>query len=74
VTDSDATTPQLRVLAGNPSATDLAAVTAVVSALVAEDQEQRMAEPSARSSWSLSQRPLRRELVPGPGAWNRGNL
>ena len=75
MTESDATAPELRVLAGNPSATDLAAVTAVVSALVAEDDGQRStATHSVRSAWSFSQRQLRREIVPGPGAWNRGKL
>ena len=75
MTDSDPTTPELRVLAGNPSATDLAAITAVASALVAEsDGHQTTAAHPVRTAWSFSQRQLRREIVPGPGAWNRGKL
>ncbi|MHA6667320.1 acyl-CoA carboxylase subunit epsilon [Homoserinimonas sp. A447] len=67
--------PQFRVLAGNPTPTEIAAVTAVLSALAEEGEGQRMsAEPAARSAWSLSQRQLRREIVPGPGAWNRQDL
>jgi hypothetical protein len=67
--------PLIRVIAGNPTPTELAAVTAVLAALAAEDDGQRMpAEPVVRSAWSASQRQLRREIVPGPGAWNRHDL
>jgi len=64
--------PDFRVLAGNPTPTELAAVTAVLSAMVEEADGRRMpvATP-ARNAWSLSQRALRRAIVPGPGAWNR---
>jgi hypothetical protein len=72
VTESGGGSPEIRVLAGNPTATELAAVTAVVSALVAENDGQQMATvPAVRSAWSFTQRQLRREMFPGPGAWNR---
>ena len=75
MTDSAEVAPQLRVLAGNPTATELAAVTAVLTALAAEDDGKRMpAAPAVRSAWSASQRQLRREIVPGPGAWTRQDL
>lgn len=64
--------PDIRVLAGNPTATELAAVTAVLSAMAAEEDGKRMSAVSpVRSAWSLSQRTLRRAIVPGPGSWNR---
>ena len=68
-------TPAFRVLSGNPTATELAAVTAVLTAMVEQADGQRMpvAMPS-RSAWSLSQRPLRSPIVPGDGAWTRRTL
>ena len=67
--------PVIRVIAGNPTPTELAAVTAVLTGLAAEDGGQRMpVEPAVRSAWSASQRQLRREIVPGPGVWHRPNL
>jgi hypothetical protein len=74
VTGAHDDAPQLRVLAGNPTATELAAVTAVVSALAAEHEGRRITVPQPRSAWSHSQRPLRREIAPGAGAWNRWQL
>lgn len=64
--------PEFTVLSGNPTATELAAVTAVLTAMVEQADGKRMpvAEPS-RSAWALSQRALRRPIVPGGGAWTR---
>jgi hypothetical protein len=69
VTDA---TPDFRVLSGNPTASELAAVTAVLTAMVEDSDGKRMpvADPS-RNAWSLSQRTLRRAIVPGAGAWTR---
>jgi hypothetical protein len=59
-----------RVVRGNPTPEELAAVTAVLSAAVEE-----LADDNARvsvtetSAWSRSQRSLRGPLVPGNGAW-----
>ncbi|MEX1078624.1 MAG: acyl-CoA carboxylase subunit epsilon [Homoserinimonas sp.] len=74
MTESDEHAPEVRVLAGNPTATELAAVTAVLTALAEDEDGQRMPVTSPpRSAWSLSQRQLRSEIVPGQGAWNRQN-
>ena len=70
---SDATLPaalDLRIIAGNPDAEELAAVTAVVSAVLEE-----LAENNERSAarypdaWQRSQRVLRSGVHAGPGAW-----
>jgi len=55
------------------SATEIAAVTAVLTAAVNEQasDESQQNEP-ARSAWELSLRQLRTPLTPGPGAWQRG--
>jgi hypothetical protein len=67
--------PAIRVLAGNPTPTELAAVTAVLSALAEEERDKRMpVAPAVRSGWSLSQRQLRSPIVPAPGAWVRRGL
>ena len=64
--------PEFTVLSGNPTATELAAVTAVLTAMVEQADGRRMpvAAPS-RNAWALSQRMLRRAIVPGNGAWTR---
>ena len=68
-TDDDA--PAFAVLAGNPTAAELAAVTAVITAMAEEVGNQRMPAAQARpGAWERSARRLRREIVPGPGAWN----
>jgi len=60
----------LRILAGNPDAEEVAAVTAVVSAVLEE-----LAENNERSivrhpdAWQRSQRSLRGAVHAGPGAW-----
>ena len=57
--------PLLRVVRGNPDDTELAVLTAVVSALAAAPVNTD--GPVARSRWGAPQ--LRRPLRPGPGAW-----
>jgi hypothetical protein len=62
---SDAERPLLRVVRGNPDDTDLAVLTAVVSAIAAAPV--RTDEPVAPSRWGAPQ--VRQPLRPGPGAW-----
>jgi hypothetical protein len=69
--------PMLSVVSGRPTAEEVAAVTAVVSAVLAARQRAAAAQaaaPTARSAWldraALTRRPLR----PGPGAWRRSGL
>ena len=64
----------IRVVAGSPSDSELAAVTAVLAALAAEeaaDAAARLAQPKVESAWSQSRRPLRQPLHAGPGQWGR---
>ncbi len=66
-------TPLLRVVRGNPSAEELAALVAVVAARASAAAD---AEPAARPLWG---RPVLRaaatsELTPGPGAWRASGL
>jgi len=64
-----------RVISGDPTPTELAAVTAVVLALVEEAQDEQYALEAAASArpgpsaWQRSQRAVRRPLRPGFGAW-----
>lgn len=58
--------PLLRVVSGNPSAEELAALTAVVSA--AGSGGEAPTEPR-RGRWNDPAAQARRPLRPGPGAW-----
>ena len=66
----DGPAPGLRIVGGNPSPEELAAVTAVLTAVLDElsVEEERLAE-SGPDAWQRSQRPIRTQLVPGSGAW-----
>ena len=66
--------PMLSVVSGQPTAEEVAAVTAVVTAVLAARQRAAAAQAAARtarSAWldraALTRTPLR----PGPGAWRR---
>ncbi|RKR73215.1 acyl-CoA carboxylase epsilon subunit [Frondihabitans australicus] len=65
--------PAIRVVSGDPSAEELAAVTAVLAALVAEEAARAAAvvTPHVQSAWSESRRALRQPITPGPGQWGR---
>jgi hypothetical protein len=68
--DGATTGLDIRILGGNPTAEEVAATTAVVSAvleeLVTEQGRLTLAGPSA---WARSQRPFRSPIAPGDGAW-----
>ncbi len=65
----DSSGPLLRVVRGNPSAQELAALVAVVAARASASGD---AEPPARPLWG---RPVvRPSLTPGPGAWRASGL
>lgn len=52
------------------TATEIAAVTAVITAAVHEHAvDNSVRTPHVRSAWNLSQRPIRRPLTPGAGTW-----
>ena len=69
--------PFLRVVHGNPTAEELAAVTVVLAAKVRTAAAAAAAARSAASSatgssaWSARSRLLREPVSPGPGGWKR---
>ena len=59
--------PLLRVVTGDPSDEELAALVAVVSALAGAAQP--LTGPARRPEWSARHRLVRQPLHHGPGAW-----
>ena len=62
--------PLFSVLGGNPSAEELAALTAVVMGLSADGGAPRSTPESARRTWNR-RRMLSLAPKPGPGSWRR---
>ena len=61
----------IRVISTNVTPEEIAAVTAVVRAALAESAEHAGGDETAPpSAWARNQRPMRTPLHPGPGAWN----
>ncbi|WP_168626408.1 acyl-CoA carboxylase subunit epsilon [Cryobacterium sp. BB307] len=60
--------PDIRLVRGNPTPEELAAVTAVLTAIAGE-LEGRQAPPVKRSPWENSQRPIRTPIVRGITSW-----
>jgi hypothetical protein len=60
---------EISIDAGNPSPTELAAVTAVLTASLAEREERSLSSGTRVSAWQRSQRAVRSPLTPGYGAW-----
>ncbi|RFA11073.1 hypothetical protein B7R54_03650 [Subtercola boreus] len=59
------------VTTGNATPAEIAAITAVISGLLAEEGEaRREEEPAGTTAWQRSQRSFRGQLDPGPGRWN----
>ncbi len=69
-TDEDSRRPLLRVVSGDPSAEDLAALVAVLSTRAAAAP----ADPAGRSTWNDPSRLVRQPHVPGPGRWRESAL
>ena len=61
--------PVLRVVKGDPSPEELAALVAVVSARAAAAAAAPTEEPQRASDWASYWRNVRRPLHPGPGRW-----
>ncbi len=73
MTEPTVTVPEsadFTVLSGKPSATELAAVTAVLSAAIADARtpSESTREPQ-RTAWQRAQRPVRVPLSRGVGTW-----
>ena len=62
------TEPVLRVVKGDPTPEELAALIAVVTARAAAAPAPESSQPHA-SDWSSYWRNVRRPLHPGPGRW-----
>ncbi|MEY4618341.1 MAG: hypothetical protein RL101_527 [Actinomycetota bacterium] len=61
----------LKVVRGNPTAEELAAVIAIVEAAAAEERMQSgSAKPAPRSTWNRNHIQLRGGITPGFGQWN----
>lgn len=58
-------TPDIRIVAGNPSAEEVAAVSAVLTAALDELAGQHRRADSGPTGWQRSQRTLRAPLAPG---------
>ncbi|WP_423918487.1 acyl-CoA carboxylase subunit epsilon [Frigoribacterium sp. 2-23] len=69
---ADDDTRLLRVVSGAPTPEELAAVTAVLTALEAAEaarENERVTSPETPTAWSRSRRSLRTPLDAGPGRW-----
>ena len=66
-------TPYLRVVRGEPTAEELAALVAVLAVLAARSAATAPA-PRPRSAWADPARRLGLTARPGPGAWRRSAL
>jgi hypothetical protein len=65
--------PVLAVVRGNPSAADVAALVAVLSARAGAAGAARTGE-TVRSRWSARSRLLREPIAPAPGGWRASAL
>lgn len=67
--------PFLRVVRGNPTTEELAAITIVLAARArAAAAQSAVSTPAASSVWSARSRLLREPVAPGPGGWRRSAL
>ena len=60
---------QLKIVAGNPSEEELGAVIAILQADFEQQSQKAKKQQVAKSSWHRNPGQLRRELHPGPNAW-----
>jgi len=60
---------EFSVVAGQPTPTELAAVTAVIASMIEELEGSQRAESPLVSAWQRSQRSIRKPLLPGAGSW-----
>jgi hypothetical protein len=66
-------TPPLRLVRGDASPEEVAALVAVLSAAGGGDDDPDTT-PRPRSRWASRESALRRPLAPGPGAWRASGL
>jgi hypothetical protein len=64
------TATELGIISGDPTPSELAAITAVLGAMIEEaETSQRQSARRGQSAWQRSQKPIRQTLSPGFGAW-----
>jgi acyl-CoA carboxylase epsilon subunit len=61
--------PLLRIVKGDPTPEEVAALVTVVSAMAAGAAEAAANDRAPTSAWAAHHRKLRPALRPGPGAW-----
>ena len=66
--------PLLRVVRGDATPEEIAALVAVLLTRAAEAEAPGPARSAPVNAWSDRARLLRRPLSPGPGAWRRSGL
>ncbi len=63
----------LRVIRGQPTAEELAAVVVVLAARATQPGGESAPRPP-RSQWGAKARQMRPQVIPGPGAWRASAL
>jgi hypothetical protein len=66
--------PALRVVRGDATPEEIAALVAVLLSRPGDDEVRARPVRPARSAWADRSGQLRRPLRPGPGAWRRSAL
>ena len=66
---STSATTEFTVVAGHPTPAELAAVTAVITSVIEDLEDDQRAERPRVSAWQRSQRGVRAPMNPGAGAW-----
>ena len=61
--------PLLRIVKGDPTPEEVAALVSVVSAMAAGAAESAAKDSAPKPQWSAHHRKLRGHHRPGPGAW-----
>ena len=72
--NGEAQQPLLRVVRGDPTVEELAALTVVIATRRAGPSTAQTAEPRPRSAWGSAARASRPVLRPGPDAWRMSGL
>ena len=65
----NASTADIQILGGSPTEAEIAAVTAVLQATLAELADEATRKDDGPTAWQRSQRHLRTPLHPGAGVW-----
>jgi len=72
--DAEQSAPALEVVAGEPSAEELAALVAVLSAVARPAAVTENPEGARVDSWAASWRGIGAPVPLGPGAWSAGSV